>query len=223
MDLVYQDDVELARLDKAVRAWVGALEKEPDAVDAAMQGAFARTIREGAVRLNKELSVDLDPTVLSEVRNIIINAVDDLDQLDPDHPLDILDSLLIRIESMRHILRDAFDGSLEAGADTSAEIVRWLEAQLAGVPRREVADLLGASARSVERWLASEAPPGDRLVLVAKLVGILRHSWTPRGVVAWFYRVHPDFGRAPIELLADSGRQQDLIVAARQGRSQHGS
>ncbi|HEX2161523.1 MAG TPA: hypothetical protein VHF88_06855, partial [Thermoleophilaceae bacterium] len=63
-----------------------------------------------------------------------------------------------------------------------------------------------------------------RLTLVARLVSILRHAWTPAGVVAWFDRPRRELdGRAPRELLDDPANERILIATARSSRNQYGS
>jgi hypothetical protein len=63
-----------------------------------------------------------------------------------------------------------------------------------------------------------------RLQVVARLVATLRHGWTDHGVYAWFSRERLELGgHAPIDLLDDTDREQDLLLIARGGRVQGGS
>ena len=84
------------------------------------------------------------------------------------------------------------------------------------VPQRDLADLLGVDLRRFQRWISARErtrPEGEearRLRALARLVGQLRHAFTPAGVVAWFDWPRPELGGAtPRELLADPVRLPD--------------
>lgn len=175
------------------------------------------------LRLNGELrEQDLDPQALAEFRGILIEAVRELNEADPERPLDTFDTLLVRAEQLRHIVRDALDGRV-SGA-TTAEVLSELRAWLPDARLRDLGELLDRSERQIQRWSGSAGDPPRRLRLVARLVALLRHGWTAEGVVAWFRRARPDLGgKPPLELLDDPDREADLILAARRGRAQHGS
>ena len=53
---------------------------------------------------------------------------------------------------------------------------------------------------------------------------MLRHAWTPKGVLAWYHRPRRDLGgKAPLELLDDPGSERLLLSAARDSRTQYGT
>jgi type VI secretion system protein ImpL len=59
--------------------------------------------------------------------------------------------------------------------------------------------------------------------VVARLVAILEHSWTPAGIVAWFHRPRRDLGgRTPLAVLSRRNPDEEALVsAARAGRSMY--
>jgi transcriptional regulator with XRE-family HTH domain len=216
-------EVELADL---VEPFVKEVSKaaSKDEVDPSYADRFRDTARR-LIELNGELhEEDFDPRALAEFRGIIIDAIGDVEDADPDRPLDTIDSLLIRAEQLRHLVRDAMDGHVSGVGQNAAQVMESLRRTLPSVRRVELAALLGRSQRQVERWASQEGPPPSRLELVARIAALLRHSWTEDGVVAWFLRPRADLrGKKPIDLLDDPSRETELITAARRGRAQHGS
>jgi transcriptional regulator with XRE-family HTH domain len=198
-----------------------AREKE---VDPAYLDRFKETARR-LVDLNEDLHEDdFDPRALAEFRGIILSVVKVVDNADPDRPLDTIDSLLIHAEQLRHIVRDAMDGHVAGAGQNTKTVMEGLKKTLPSIRQVELAALLGKSQRQVQRWAIQESAPPRRLELVARVAALLRHSWTPEGVVAWFFRPRPDLhNRKPIDLLDDPSREVELVAAARRGRAQHGS
>lgn len=135
--------------------------------------------------------------------------------------LEEVDDLLTRIEAARHVLRDALDHADEHAVADTDELVTQLSAWLPGVTQKELASLLGAQPRTLQRWRAEGGRPlNERQRLVADLVAVLRHGWTPRGVLRWFERPHPELGGvAPITLLDDEAHAPELRAAAVGGRA----
>lgn len=195
-----------------------------DEVDPSFVDRFRETARR-LIELNDELNEDdFDPRALAEFRGIIINAIKDVAEADPDRPLNTIDSILIRAEQLRHIVRDAMDGHVGGVGQSTDQVMESLRQALPSVRQVELAALLGRSQRQVQRWANQEGPPPRRLELVARIAALLRHSWTEDGVVAWFFRPRPDLrGKKPVDLLDDPNREVELVTAARRGRAQHGS
>ena len=216
-------EVELADL---VEPFVSEVSKaaRKDEVDPSFVERFRDTARR-LIDLNDELHEDdFDPRALAEFRGIIINAIRDVDEADPDRPLDTIDSLLIHAEQLRHIVRDAMNGHVGGAGQSTANVMESLRQTLPSIRQVELAALLGRSQRQIGRWATQEGPPPSRLELVARIAALLRHSWTEDGVVAWFFRPRPDLrNKKPIDLLDDPDRETQLITAARRGRAQHGS
>src|SRR2546423_966963 len=80
--------------------------------------------------------------------------------------------------------------------------------QALDAPQPRIAELLGVSARTFQRWISesdSVAPEGEelrRLRIVSAVANHLRHALTGPGVLAWFERGHPLLrGSRPADLL----------------------
>jgi hypothetical protein len=126
----------------------------------------------------------------------------------------------LALEQIRQALRDIVERR-PVDEDVPAErIAVWLEATL-GLPQQQIADLVGTSVRTWQRWIAGTPPDAAqalRLRRIARLTMSLRHALTGPGVAGWFTRRHPlikDGGGSPAELLADpEGYQRLLTIAA---------
>ncbi len=192
-----------------------------DLTDAAYQKRLKDTA-DRLVQMDDELHrADFDPEWLAEFRGLLL---DSLRAMQTDQPLDAFDKLLLNIEAMRHLLRDALDGHVERSEDDIAAVVQQLQRWLPRVSQPELAGLMGISTRQYQRWGQMHAAPTRRAQIVARLIAILRRSWTDAGVVAWFYRSRPELdNQAPIDVLNDAAWEQALFRAVRQGRAQHGA
>ncbi len=216
-------EVEIADLVEPFIREVSKVAKTEE-VDPSFVDRFRDTARR-LFELNEDLhEEDFDPRVLAEFRGIIISAIRDVAEREPERPLDTIDSLLIHAEQLRHLVRDAMDGHVDGAGQNSKEVMESLRRVLPSVRQVELAALLGRSQRQVQRWATQEGTPTRRLELVARIAALLKHSWTEDGVVAWFFRPRPDLqGKTPVDLLDDANREPDLLMAARRGRAQHGS
>jgi uncharacterized protein (DUF2384 family) len=165
---------------------------------------------------------DYDKDQLAEFYSTILDI---RDLMDENCTLDTIDQLVINIERVRHVVRDALDEHVAGVADDVGLVVDELLGRLADITREVVGDLVGVDRRTLARWAKQSGTPTRRLATVARLVAILHHNWTPEGVVAWFYRPRRDLGgKKPITLLGDANFDADaLISAARAGRSQYAS
>jgi hypothetical protein len=167
---------------------------------------------------------DFDKRQLVAMFNALFEIRKLVDTADSRPALDTCDALLINIERIRHVLRDALDEHVVGLADDRGVVVDELRGWLPHTPVARVADLVGVNGRTLHRWAKQSGPPTARLALVARLVAILRHAWTEPGVVAWFDRPRRDLGgRKPRALLDDPAADEALIMAARSGRSQYAS
>jgi hypothetical protein len=135
------------------------------------------------------------------------------------------DALRIALERLSHALAALGEAEEVGDARSPKELARWLVSTVE-VPQRDLADLLGVDLRRFQRWISARErtrPEGEearRLRALARIVGQLRHAFTPAGVVAWFDWPRPDLGGAtPRELLADPVRLPDLLLAAGSTRS----
>ena len=135
------------------------------------------------------------------------------------------DALRIALERLSHALAALGEAEEVGDARSPKELARWLAAAVE-VPQRDLAELLGVDLRRFQRWISPRErtqPEGEdarRLRALARLVGQLRHAFTPAGVVAWFDWPRPELGGVtPRELLADPVRLPELLLAAGSTRS----
>jgi hypothetical protein len=174
-----------------------------------------------------DLKPALDAADLSvEQRATLYSALVDVNTAMNAAPgdLDRFESALIGIERVRHIVRDALDEFLGGANADRRRLLQELERSLPGVRQAEIAELLAVDPRTIRRWAAQAGEPEHRLELVARIVAIIRHAWTPKGMLAWFQRPRRDLdGKAPIDLLADPGSERALLSAARASRNQYGT
>jgi hypothetical protein len=167
---------------------------------------------------------DLDKAQIAEFHSALWEIRDLLDEEDGTYNLDTVDRLLVGIERVRHVIRDAIDehvaGVPNDAALAFAELREWL-------PNTSVAtlsELVGVDRRTPSRWSKSPQAASRRLQLVANLVAVLRHNWTEEGVVAWFDRPRRSLGgKKPINVLDDPLADQSLLSEARSSRSQDAS
>ncbi len=198
--------------------------------DAARSGALDRqtidrlasTAKKTAQRVNDSLPPQLDDRAAAEIRDRLI-AILTLEMAETSS-LDVADRFLMEMEAVRHIVRDLLDEQPPVELRDAANIVKLLEAWLPGVAVSQLAELLGLSERALQRRRnGGGGEATHRMGLVARLVAILRLSWTDQGVAAWFHRPLSSLGgRKPLDLLDDPGRERDLLLAARSGRVQGG-
>jgi hypothetical protein len=135
--------------------------------------------------------------------------------------LDIIDRLLVSIERVRHVIRDALDEHVVGIPDDASLIIEELKGWLPNVSNETIATLVGVDRRTLTRWTQGHSSPSRQLQLVAHLVAILRHNWTEEGIVAWFQRSRRRLGgKKPALLLKDPLAEDLLLSEARGGRSQ---
>lgn len=219
---------ELQTFNEVVDAWATDVRKALDATPIAEGGAFERwseTVLRLSEAINHAVPPSLEPEHVAEIRDDLLAIVQSVLAHDPARPLDSYEETLLRLEAIRHVVRDALDQHLP-GEHDARELIRGLEATLPRVTRREMARLLGVSERSIQRTLADVKPvePSHRLLLVARLVAVLKRGWTPEGVLAWFDRPRRALGGdTPLTALGDPAREAEVMGLARAGRAQHGS
>lgn len=139
----------------------------------------------------------------------------------PDE-LDRFEAALIGIERVRHVIRDALDEFVGGASADRRRLLQEMQQSLPGVKQADLARLLDVDPRTIRRWSSEPGEAEHRLQLVAHLVAILRHAWTPKGTVGWFQRPRRDLdGKRPSDLLADPAAERDLLTAARSSRNQY--
>jgi hypothetical protein len=175
--------------------------------------------------INRSVPPSLDPEQVAEIRGELLEMLQRVADHDPERPMDSVEAALLGLEAIRHVVRDAMDQQAPGEGDARA-LVHSLQETLPRVGRKDLAELLGISDRSIQRILASPTPvePSRRLEVVAKLVSLLRRGWTPEGVVAWFHRPRVELGeRSVLEAIDDADSERAIFELARHGRAQHGS
>lgn len=138
--------------------------------------------------------------------------------------LDRFEAALVGIERVRHVIRDALDEFVGGATADRRKLLLELNHSLPGVRQADIAELLAVDPRTIRRWAAEPGEPEHRLQLITHLVAVLRHAWTPKGVLAWFKRPRRDLdGKTPIDLLNDPGAERALLSSARSSRNQYGT
>jgi hypothetical protein len=161
-----------------------------------------------------------------EQRATLYSALVDVSNAMTADPGDLnrFEAALIGIERVRHVVRDALDEFVGGANADRRRLLHELEGSLPGVRQADIAELVAVDPRTIRRWASEPGEPEHRLQLIAKLVAVLRHAWTPKGVLAWFHRPRRELGdRAPIDLLDDPGSERSLLSAARGSRNQYGT
>ena len=168
---------------------------------------------------------DYDKDQLALVASALLDIRDLLDLPDASENLDVCDQLLVALERVRHVVRDALDEHVTGVASDTGSIMQDLDRWLPSIPDHAIAELLGVDRRTLARWRLQSNPPRRALRIFARLVAILRHNWDEEGIIAWFNRPREDLGnRKPSTVLRDvhePNGEAALIAAARSGRNQY--
>lgn len=167
---------------------------------------------------------DYDKDQLVTLAGTLLDIRDQLDRKDAYGNLDVCDQLMIMLERIRHVVRDALDEHVNGVAGDIGVVLADLERWLPHVPDQAIASLIEVDRRTLSRWRGQGGQPRRNLRVLARLVAILRHNWDEEGIIAWFERPRRDLsGRRPATLLADPNAEDELISAARSGRNQYAS
>lgn len=216
-------DIELEALkDSYVRAVIEL--RQADEVDASFAHRLElleRRLKDLRTQLAPE---DVDKDQLVAYHDALWEIRDLVDAARGRYDLETFDQLLLQIERIRHVVRDAIDEHVSGVRDDVGLVLEELRTWLPLTPQRVIAELADVDRRTLARWANQSGPPSRRLTMVARLVAILRHNWTEDGVIAWFSRPRPDLGgRKPLTLLPDPNYDERLLSAARSGRAQYAS
>jgi uncharacterized protein (DUF2384 family) len=214
-------DEELQELKNGFVEAITQLQDHPE-----VDGSFRERLetiseRLGALRDSLRLE-DLDKAQLFEFHGALweINRLLDAEE-GATSDLDVIDQLLVAIERVRHVIRDALDEHVVGLPTDAGLVVAELKKWLPETSNETIARLVGVDRRTLTRWTKEPRKPPRRLQLVAHLVAILRHNWTEEGIVAWFDRPRRGLeGRKPWTLLDDAAAEEWLLSEARGGRSQ---
>lgn len=164
---------------------------------------------------------DLDKAQIAEFHDALWEIKDLIDEREGSYDLDTVDRLLISIERVRHVIRDALDEHVAGAPEDATLAIQELREWLPGTSMETLGELVGVNRKTLSRWKKSSRAAPRRLQLVARLVAVLRHNWTEEGIIAWFVRARRDLGgRKPLSLLDDPLAEEGLMAAARSSRSQ---
>ena len=167
---------------------------------------------------------DFDKEQLATLAGTLLDIREQIDRGGVSGNLDVCDQLMIMLERIRHVVRDALDEHVSGATGDVGVVMAELDRWLPHIPDQTIARFIGVDRRTLSRWRAQGGQPRRSLRVFARLVAILRHNWDEEGIVAWFERPRRDLdGHRPAALLDDPNTEDELIAAARSGRSQYAS
>ncbi len=216
-------DQELEDLQRGFIEAVEHLRRAPEADDSyeARWEEIARRMKGLRDGIRAE---DYDKDQLATLAGTLLDIRDQLDRENASVNLDVCDQLMIMLERIRHVVRDALDEHVNGVSSDVGVVMTDLERWLPRVPDQTIAGLLSVDRRTLSRWRSQSGPPRRDLRVFARLVAILRHNWDEDGVIAWFERPRRELsGHPPRVLLEDPNAEEELISAARSGRNQYAS
>lgn len=214
-------DEELQELKNGFVDAISQLQDHPEVDESFRERLVTIDERLGALRDSLRLE-DLDKAQLFEFHGALweINRLLRGEEGAPSD-LNVVDQLLIAIERVRHVVRDALDEHVVGLPTDAGLVVGELKKWLPKTSNETIARVIGVDRRTLARWTQERREPPRRLQLVAHLVAILRHNWTEEGIVAWFDRPRRGLdGKKPFALLEDPTAEERLLSEARGGRSQ---
>ncbi len=182
-----------------------------------------RKLAAGVDQTNLRRWEAIDPNHAVIVLHSVVSAQRALE--DPDSPA-ARDQLRVALENIRQSLAAIAEREPVSDGRNPKQVVQWL-AERTEVSQSKLANLLGVSARQLQRWLsATEAaqPEGEdarKVRVIARVVNQLRFVLTPAGTVDWFSWPRSDLDqRRPLDLLDDPAEEPTLAVIAGAMRSQ---
>ena len=159
----------------------------------------------------------MDPYLVEQLLAGCLSAALALSETDP---ADSRSRLRLSLERARQSVRDIIEVSPVSADRDIKTVARWL-VEHSEVSQQELADLLGTTPRTLQRWSSSSertAPVGDQATRVRTLAGalnILRHIMTPAGAVRWLSLPHPDLDdRRPREVMGVPGEAPRVLRLA---------
>lgn len=102
---------------------------------------------------------DYDKDQLATLATALLDIRDELDQGAPDD-LDVSDRLMILLERIRHVVRDALDEHVNGVSNDVGLVMADLERWLPDIPDQTIAGLVGVNRRTLSRWKKLDGPPG---------------------------------------------------------------
>jgi uncharacterized protein (DUF2384 family) len=214
-------DQELQDLKDSFVEAIGHLQQNPH-----IDGSFHERMENIDQRLRElrrgfRIEENLDKAQISEFHNALWEIKDLMDAQGDKYDLDTIDQLLVCIERVRHVIRDALDEHVAGVPEDASLAIEELRGWLPNTSVATISRLVGVDRRTPSRWAKSHQAAPRRLQLVASLVAVLRHNWTEEGIIAWFDRPRRGLGgRKPFAILEDPMADELLLAEARSSRSQ---
>jgi uncharacterized protein (DUF2384 family) len=218
-------DQEIDELKNALAEALAELEEAPEVDPSALEERW-QAVSERLLALRGEVDPrDLDKEQVTQFFNALLNIRGLVDRDGPPYDLDTCEAMLVEIERIRHVVRDALDEHVSGIREDAGLILEDLDKWLPNTPDRVIAELVGVDRRTLARWKAQPGvSPRRPLRVLARLVAILRHNWTEDGIIDWLNRPRRDLdGKRPAALLDAPNREHALVDAARSSRSGYGS
>lgn len=210
--------VDAASIERELRSWNLGLARETEVPD---------DLRLYLEQLGDEVDTlawggaDIDPYLLISVQSALNHAMRLFYSADS---ADARRQMRTRLEQMRQVFRDIAEGGPLYEDTSTKDIARWL-ANVLDVSQASLAELLGVSTRTFQRWISNvgSGPDGNdarRIRVIARIANHLRHALTGPGVVRWFQLPHPQLdGQRPLDLLEDPQAADELMTLAASVRS----
>lgn len=183
---------------------------------------FIDELADQLIDLPETAALRVDPYLLVAAQRALIGS---LRALDSDDPAWARQQMRIRLEQMRQVYRDLAEGEAVYEDRPAKQVANWL-AEVLDTSQARLAELLGVSPRTFQRWISqadSVGPEGEdarRVRVVARAANHLRHVLTGPGVVSWFEAPNPQLdGRRPLDLLDETDGASRLSTVAASARS----
>lgn len=184
--------------------------------------AAVREIAQGLDQTNLRRWEMIDPTHAVIVLHSAVSAQRALEEREAPAARD---QLRVALESIRQSLTAIAEREPVSDERSTKQVAQWLAATTE-VPQARLAELLGVSARQLQRWLSpveAAQPEGDdarKVRLVARIVNQLRFILTPAATVEWFTWPRADLdSRRPLDLLNEPAEEPTLTIVASAMRS----
>jgi putative toxin-antitoxin system antitoxin component (TIGR02293 family) len=183
---------------------------------------FVDDLADQLIDLPETASLRVDPYLLMTAQRALLGS---LRALSIDDVSLAREQVRVRLEQLRQVYRDLAEGEAVYEDRSAKKVAAWL-ADVLDVPQARLAELLGVSPRTFQRWISEKnaaAPDGEdarRIRVVARIANHLRHVLTGPGVVHWFESPNSQLQTArPLDLLDDPDAAARLTTLAASARS----
>jgi uncharacterized protein (DUF2384 family) len=183
---------------------------------------FIDDLADQLINLPDTAALRVDPYLLVAAQRALIGS---LRALDIEDASVARGQMRIRLEQLRQVYRDLAEGEAVYEDQSAKQVAAWL-ADVLDVSQARIAELLGISSRTFQRWVSEKdpvQPEGEdarRVRVIARAANHLRHVLTGPGVVRWFEAPNSQLeGARPLDLLDDPDAAVRLATVAASARS----